>query len=386
MPNRAHSSKAKRVDSNPSNVGLRLDWGSVLDKLSDGISVHSPTGEIEWANQTLCEMYGKPLSELRAMTRQEAFPEDLSHCRHDEPLCTEAQNQFQTEVSGKVLLVTIEPISDDQSRVVGFIRIVRDVSAERSAMARMEQAERLASLGQMLFGIAHSVGTPLNIISGYSEFLLMRAGPDAHGRKELSAILDQTRRIASLFSEALDMARLPTKRDSGIDLKTLLMSTLELASHHLRRADVKAEVTCVIPPPLIYGEAPQLKQAFFNLIVNAASEIGTGGRMEIVLDQARENLGFVTVVILGTEANGTAHDFSKFLNWFSNPPLKSPSPALGLFLVRQIVESSGAQIISGALGERGVPILVHLPVGGSANPTKPERVNSEENESADSHR
>jgi two-component system, chemotaxis family, CheB/CheR fusion protein len=373
MPNRRMSSKPKSINSDPSNLGPRPEWCSVLDKLPDGLSVHSPTGEIEWANERLCELYDRSLAQIKGLTTQEAFGEDLSHYQSDKHSKVEKE-QFETGVSGRVLLIRIEPIRDDDSRVVGFLRIARDVTGEHSAKSRLERAERLAALGQMLFGIAHSVGTPLNIISGYSEFLLMRAGPDPQGRKELSVILDQTRRIASLFGEALDMARLPTNHRSTLELKTLILSTLELASHHLRNADVKVEVTCVMEPPLIYGEAPQLKQAFFNLIVNAASEIGSGGRMEILLDQARENCDFVTVAIRGTQTGGTAHDFSKFVNWFSSPIEENSSPGLGLFLLKQILDTSGARIGSNASGEGGVSIVIELPVSATASSVDSESV------------
>jgi len=385
MTNRTMSSKARPISSSPAVPGPRLEWSSVLDKLPDGISVHSPTGEIEWANQRFVELYNRPLSQIKGLLPQDVFGEDLRHYQSDKP-SGERKLQYETEVSGKCLLIRIEPIRDDESRVIGFIRVATDVTGEHSAKSRMAGAERLAALGQMLFGIAHSVGTPLNIISGYAEFLLMRAGPDAQSRKELSAILDQTRRIASLFSEALDMARLPTNRRSTVELKTLILSTLDLASHHLRNADVKVEVTCEMEPPLIYGEAPQLKQAFFNLVMNAASEVGSGGRMEIVLDQARENCDFITVAIRGTEASGAGHDFSKFVNWFSNPRVEDSSPGLGLSLLKQILDMSGARILSNESGEGGVSIVIHLPVSGTASSVDPESAHSEENESTDSHR
>ena len=385
MANRRMSSKSKPINSNPSDLAPRPELISVLDKLPDGISVHSPNGDIEWANERLCELYNRSSAQIKGLTTQEAFGEDLTYYQADKHSKGEKE-QFETEVSGRVLLIQIEPLRDDESRVVGFVRIARDVTGEHFVKARLERAERPAALGQMLFGIAHSVGTPLNIISGYAEFLLMRAGPDSQGRKELSAILDQTRRIASLFSEALDMARLPTNRRSPLELKTLILSTLDLASHHLRNADVKVEVTCVMEPPLIYGEAPQLKQAFFNLVVNAASEVGSGGRMEILLDQARENCDFVTVAIRGTEASGAGHDFSKFVNWFSNPRVEDSSPGLGLSLLKQILDTSGARILSTESGEGGVSIVIHLPVSGTASSVDPESAHSEENESADSHR
>jgi len=385
MPNRRTSSKPTPKNSNPFDLGPRPEWSSVLDKLPDGISVHSPTGEIEWANERLCELYDRSPAQIHGLTPQEAFGEEPGQYQDNDHFKGET-GQFETEVSGRVLLIRIEPIRGDDGHAAGFVRIARDVTGEQFVKTRLERAERFAALGQMLFGIAHSVGTPLNIISGYAEFLLMRAGPDPQGRKELSVILDQTRRIATLFNEALDMARLPTNHRSTLELKTLIQSTFELASHHLRNADVKVKVTCVMEPPLIYGEAPQLKQAFFNLIVNAAGEIGSGGRMEILLDQARENCDFATVAIRGTKSGGTAHDFSRFVDWFSSPSVEKSSPGLGLFLLKQILDTSGARIRSNEYGEGGVSIVIDLPVTVAASTVDPESAHSEENESADSHR
>ena len=100
--------------------------------------------------------------------------------------------------SGRIMSVTIEPLLN-QHKTCGFVRIVRDVAEVRFSQDQLLKAEQFATLGQILFGIAHDVGTPLNIISGYSEFLLMRIGSEDPGHKELSAILHQTKQIATLI-------------------------------------------------------------------------------------------------------------------------------------------------------------------------------------------
>jgi two-component system sensor histidine kinase AtoS len=336
-----------------------MNWRLVLDKLPDVISIHSRSGEVQWANRALCELYGKPLSQLIGLSHREAFPHDPGQDSETVSVAT----QFEVQFFGKPFQVTIEPIIDAEQRVSGFVRIMRDATGARIYRDRLQQAERLASLGQLMNGLAHSVGTPLNIISGYAEFLLMRSGPGAQGSKELSAILDQTRRIAALFSDALDMARLPTLRNESINLSDLLGFVLDLASYQLRKSNVKCEVTCAIALPLIYGEAPQLKQAFFNLLLNAAEEIGSGGEMEVRLEQSEERA--VTVAISGSRS-GIAHDFSELAGWFSMPSPELSSSGLGLWLAREILESSGASVVAGKRTKRGVPLLVHLPVGGNA--------------------
>src|SRR4029453_8016189 len=119
------------------------------------------------------------------------------------------------------------------------IRLMREDTSERRMNAQLRQAERFATLGQLLSGVAHDVGTPLNVISGYAEFLLMRTKPEGQGYKELNAILEQTRRIASVISQALDLSRVSQGRVDAIEIKALLSDSLVLVGHFLRRADVK---------------------------------------------------------------------------------------------------------------------------------------------------
>jgi signal transduction histidine kinase len=263
---------------------------------------------------------------------------------------------------GRTLSITFEPILDDHKRTFGFIRVMRDVNDEFRRETQLLNAERFATLGQILAGIAHDVGTPLNIISGYSEFLLMRAKPDERGYKELSTILQQTRRIATLFGEALDLARLPQGRSDAIDLNGLLAGVLNLGGHYLRKADVKAVLTCRIDSALIYGEAPQLKQAFFNLVLNASQQVGTGGRLEIVLDESADRPGFLTLELWGTEVSGVGHDFSQSLALFFGASRETGIVGLGLSLARKILNEAGAEITSSTRGAGGAPLVMYLPV------------------------
>jgi signal transduction histidine kinase len=262
-------------------------------------------------------------------------------------------------VNEKVLNVTLSPLFDDSGESRGFIRLMRDDTGERRANAQLREAERFATLGQLFSGVAHDVGTPLNVISGYAEFLLMRTKPDGQGYKELTAILEQTRRIAAVFGEALDLSRPPQGRVDAIEIKILLSDSLVLVGHHLRRANVKASITCRMTPPLIYGEAAQLRQALFNLLVNAAQQVG-GGRLHVVIDQESEVPGFVALTFEGTDANEIAHDFSLSLAAFVSESENEPA-GIGLYLAKSILEDAGAKIAS-KTGEQGKGLTVYLPI------------------------
>ena len=350
---------------------LEQCWRDAMDLLSEGISVHSPTSEIVWANKKLCHLYSKPLSDLIGLTCQEAFHSGTV-CLHEQVLATGRGSGFQSEVFGRRVSGRIELLLDNRNQVAGFIRIV-SVGNDAATEQRAREVERLASLGRLIFGIAHSVGTPLNIISGYTEFLMMRIGPDGAGFKELSAILDQTRRIGTLFTEALDMAREPKGSNDPIELRGILASCVDLLSHQLRKMDVKAQVTCRIAAPLIYGEAAQLKQAFFNLLLIAAEQVGSGGRLEIAVDGPGDTPSFLTVEVWGIEASGVGHDFSGSLVRLVEPNAQAdadcrPEPSL----VRETFEVAGAILAFGETTGRGVPFIVRVPLKRPRNSAAPD--------------
>lgn len=366
MPTRVRSASSDRMISNSTSETLgnlpESLWTSVLDAVSEGISVHSASGEIAWANKKLCDLYRKPLSELKGSSCQQAFHREESACPHDRVLATGSVARLDGEVSmsGKILSLTVEPLFDSCGNTCGFVRVLRDVTAERRVQKQLLEAERFATLGQILSGIAHDVGTPLNVISGYSEFLLMRTKPDAQGHKELSAILHQTRRIAAMFTEALDLSRPPQGRTDAIEIKALLSEALDSVGHYLRKANVKADLTCRISGPLVYGEAPQLRQAFFNLFLNAGQQVGTGGRLEVVIDEAPDRPEFLRVAFWGTEASGGGHDFSQSFACFFAAQSEAGTVGTGLSLAREILNEAGAQISASGGGERGVPLTVYL--------------------------
>jgi signal transduction histidine kinase len=345
--------KKLRQDEMIGLESLGVRWTSVLDALSEGISVHSISGEILWANKQLCDTYHKSLSELKGLNYEQAF--------HNEMI----SGNTQEHVLGKVLSVHIEPLFDEQNQPCGFARIVRDVTEKHSAQEQLLKAERLATLGRILFGVAHDVGTPLNVISGYAEFLLARTKPGEQGHKELSSIINQSKRIATLLGDTLDMARAPQRRNDVLELEPLLAGLLELVASELRKSGVKATLTCTISPALIYGEASQLRQALFNILLNAVQELGTGGNLDLIIEQSPDAQEFLTLTIRGTGMSDVACDLSSSVARFLAEDDPPATPGLGLLLARQILQGAGASVGSAKGG--GIVIRLLAASAGETN-------------------
>lgn len=340
-------------------------WSSVLESLPDPISVHGETGKIVWANEKFCELYSRSLSDLTSLSCEQAFFDGNDTAAPD-PRVRVAETNDEVAMGEKLWSVTIRPLSRNSGESgfieSGFIRIMRDVTVERGLHRQLVDAARFASLGQMLFGIAHNVGTPLNIISGYAEFLLMRIRPDERGYKELSAILDQTKRIAVMLNEALDVARPDNRENSAIDIKALLSDSLDLASCYFRRDGIKTQLTCATSPPLIYGKAPRLRQAFFSLLLKAGQNVAAGGHVEVVIAESREMPDGLSVKLLGTDAAKQGHDFSRSLEGLIDDPNAATNSGVGLSIARNTFDETGAVVTFDESEERGTAVVIHLPV------------------------
>lgn len=176
-------------------------WRYVFDHLPDGATVHASSGKILYANRRIAEIYGKPVDSMVDGNCEMFFHGDNSPCPHYEVVSelSSASVDINMGVEKGVYNVLILPIIGANHFLRGYIRLMRK-SAEG-------EGSRSLALIQLIATVAHKIGTPLNIISGYSEYLLMRMRPDDEGYKELSTILQQTRRISEGIRQMLDEAK-----------------------------------------------------------------------------------------------------------------------------------------------------------------------------------
>lgn len=364
-----NSSESRPASAETASSHPRVDldgagfWKQILDRIDESISVHSAAGDILYANQKLLETFGKSYSEVVGSSCLHMFHNAESVCPHEQVLETNDSIKYEMTLDGgaRVFTVTIAPIPDDRQEAQGYIRVMRDVTESRRIQEHLLKAEHFTTLSQMISGIAHDLGTPLNIISGYSEYLLMRTKPEAQGHKELSTILQQTRRIANFIRHMLDLARPAQARTDAIDLKGFFAESVDLMGHHFRKADVKVSVDSKITPHLFYGDAPRLRRAVFSLLLKAIDYLGRGGRLEILIDESPQKPGFTMITLKGVEQDGAAHDFSRSFAGFLKGKEGEASAGLGLSLAREVLRELGAEVDSFTMAGPGMPLIVFLP-------------------------
>lgn len=147
----------------------------------------------------------------------------------------------------------------------------------REALAR---AEQLAAVGQMAASVAHQVGTPLNLISGYVQMLHEDASVDPKTARRLAIVQEQIGKVAAVVRTLLDHARRPDNR-WPTSLGTLLARVADVARPKLDASRISLSLDVAPDLPPVEANAQELELAILNLVNNALDAMPSGGSLGI---------------------------------------------------------------------------------------------------------
>jgi signal transduction histidine kinase len=221
-------------------------------------------------------------------------------------------------------------------------RLAKDLertdTALRHTAERARAAERLASIGTLVAGLAHEIGTPMGVIQGHAK-LLEGAVTGDNARWRLRTIQDQIGRISRIIQSLLNMARPGRPRRVLIDVAVLLDNTLAFLTEKLARREI-AVTRDYAPVPPVPGDPERLQQVFLNLLLNAADAMPKGGELRLALGLHGTE---VEVHVADTGHGIPAGDLERIFEPFYTTKAAGEGSGLGLSVVQGIVaEHHGA--------------------------------------------
>ena len=227
---------------------------------------------------------------------------------------------------------------------------------------QLRRSETLAVAGKLASGIAHEVGTPLNIISGRAEMVLRSLPPEHPGRQDLERIIHQIDRVSNIVRSLLDTVRLGKLETQRISVEALISRLLPLLEHVVRRRGIS--ITTSIPGDLpdVAGDPGRLQQVFINLLMNAVEAIPSEGTISIgAWPSSNDGRPGVTVEVtdtgLGIPRDALEQVFEPF---YTTKPV-GEGTGLGLAITRDIIRDHGGSIVARSEAAEGSSFVVWLP-------------------------
>ncbi|MDP3276166.1 MAG: ATP-binding protein [Deltaproteobacteria bacterium] len=243
-------------------------------------------------------------------------------------------------------------------------------AARRSIEQRLEHADRLATVGRLAAGIAHELGTPLNVISQRAQMIL--AG-EVKGDKildKVKIVAEQADRMTVIIRQLLDFARRRDPQPRRCDLRPIVREAASLLAPLAQKKQVAIETVLGSDAAMVSVDEGQLQQVLTNLIVNGIDAMPTGGTLTVRVDQvvAKPTEGGDAVacarVVIQDEGEGIGAEVLDrvFEPFFTTKPV-GIGTGLGLSVAYGLVREHGGWITVESAEGVGTQFAVYLPTG-----------------------
>ncbi len=212
---------------------------------------------------------GRPLKQLIEKTRR------IGHGDLDGPLQLQSRDELG-ELAGSLNVMCQQLIASQE-------RIQEEAVARLAAVNQLRHADRLRTVGRLASGLAHELGTPLNVVSGRASLIVSEKLSAEEVVSSAETIRAESERMSAIIRQLLNFARRSKPQPSTTDLRKMILGTLDLLKSIAEKSAVQLDFYCKEKEFPILFDVDQLQQVLSNLIVNAIQSMPTGGVVRVGL-------------------------------------------------------------------------------------------------------
>ena len=261
---------------------------------------------------------------------------------------------------------TYQPGNEIQALSHSVHSLIEDADHTRSELEKSRehllQSEKMATIGKLAAGMAHSIRNPFTSVK-MRLFSLHRSLELSDTQKEdFDVISEEIRQIDIIVQNFLEFSRPPKLKMQRISLSAVVDSAIQLLEHRLKSYEIDIRIERQLPLPEMTADPEQLKEVFVNLVENACEAMEKGGLVVI-----REKLTIIPpghkVAVIRVSDNGPGVPDSikdKILQPFFTT--KEEGTGLGLSIAARIIEEHQGRLDITSKTGAGTTFIITLPL------------------------
>jgi signal transduction histidine kinase len=282
---------------------------------------------------------------------------------------------FAGQAIGTLNVYTGRPynFSNEEIKILSALAELSAIAIEKARLyerivdveEQLRQNEKLSALGLLAAEVAHEIRNPLTVMKLLYHSLDLKFPAGDPRAKDTRIIEAKIEHLNKIVEQILDFARTTEPKLAPVNLNELVDELGLLVRHKLANQNVQLVRDLQPDLPLVMGDAPQLEQAFLNLILNAAEAMPEGGTLTIKSQEMRlpHTSAQPTHVVMEFKdtGKGMSAELQKRAFTAVLSTTKAKGTGLGLAIVGRIIETHRGTIqIKSKMG-RGTSIIIALP-------------------------
>ena len=229
----------------------------------------------------------------------------------------------------------------------------------KEMQAALVRSEKLASLGELVAGIAHELNNPLTGLMIHASLISHDPRLDDGLAEDCQTVIHETTRCSKIVKELLDFARVSEPQKAMQPVNETIDRTTTLIEHNVDFRDIKIIKEYNPDLPEILMDASQIEQVLINMMINAGQAMPQGGKL-IIRTEMNKSGDHITIRIEDTGCGIPEENIEKIFDpFFSTKGNKGTG--LGLSVSYGIIQSHGGEIeVDSKLGS-GTAFIITLP-------------------------
>jgi len=340
----------------------------ILNTTRSMILVLDTAGLISYANRRCFEagyreeeLIGRPLVRWVESSHRDDFEAALQTTANGQQVENLELRMKRSDGSMGHFSVSLSPSRDESNQVNSVVVVMTDITDAVLLQAKLAHAEKMATIGRLVSGVAHEVNNPLAAILGFTDLLLEDPKVPASAREDLQIILRETQRTKEIVQGLLSFARQRPAQREPMQVNAILRQTIKLRSYDLSSHGVEVSEEFDENLEAAMGDPQQLQQVFLNILNNAYDAIQESGNRGKIRICTRRTMDSIEVAFIdnGTGVSEPERIFDPF---FTTKPA-GKGTGLGLSICYGIVRAHGGEILCwNNEGESGSTFVVRLPI------------------------
>ncbi len=274
---------------------------TIIQSLDSGLLTIDLNGKINFVNRTAEKILNFDGEGSKDTSIYDLFPKinDVIQALHkrkeqEEAVDYKRYETLFTNFEGKKVHLgfSISPLTGPEGALIGHTLIFQDITRFKEMEEEMKRVDKMAAVGLLAAGMAHEVRNPLASLSGSIQMLKSELVLDKSQQHLMDIILRESERLNALITDFLLFAHPPQTQKKPLEISKLLQETIDLWVHSPAFHD---GIKVIHPHPhediKVMIDSDQMKQAFWNLLINAAQAMSNGGEIRIQVEKGKNHLG-----------------------------------------------------------------------------------------------